>query len=95
MGLGIFALCYTLLYTFLGGQSVVAYVQNFEHKPHDVFFVDLEKMSTGVTYINIAIPLNISIIFEQIDMFDKYLDSLLQFNTTTTTTPTSDASRTL
>jgi hypothetical protein len=48
-------------------------------------------MSTGVTYINIAIPLNISIIFEQIDMFDKYLDSFIQFNTSTAT-PTSDTS---
>ncbi len=48
-------------------------------------------MSTGVTYINIAIPLKMSIMFEQIDIFSKYLDSLFQCNTSTATpTPTSD-----
>jgi hypothetical protein len=93
MGLGIFALCYTLLYSILGGQSVVAYVKNLDHKPHHVIFDDLGKMSTGVTYINIAIPLNISIILEQIDMFDKYLDSWLQFNISVkASSPTSDTS---
>ena len=39
-------------------------------------------MSTGVTYINIAIPLNISIMTEQINMFSSYLDGLTNFNTT-------------
>jgi hypothetical protein len=47
-------------------------------------FDDLVKMSKGVTYINIAIPLNISIIFEQIEMFSNYLDSIIQFNSSVT-----------
>jgi hypothetical protein len=80
LGLSIFALCYTVLFTFMGGQSVIAYVHNFENRPHHIIFDDLGKMSTGVTYINIAIPLNISIMFEQINMFSKYLDSFTQFN---------------
>ncbi len=76
----------------MGGQSVVAYVQDFKNRPHHVIFDDLGKMSTGVTYINIAIPLNISIIFEQIDMFDKYLDSLIQFEVVKADRPNSDTS---
>jgi hypothetical protein len=93
LGLGMFGICYTLLYTFLGGQSVVAYVQDFKNRPHHIIFDDLGNMSTGVTYINIAIPLNISIIFEQIDIFDKYLDSLIQFNISIkASSPTSDTS---
>jgi hypothetical protein len=37
LGLGIFALCYTVLFAFMGCQSVMAYVQNF------VIFDDLGK----------------------------------------------------
>ena len=37
-------------------------------------------MSTGVTYINIAIPLNLTIMFQQIKMFDQYLDSIIKKN---------------
>jgi hypothetical protein len=50
-------------------------------------------MSTGVTYINIAIPLNISIMFEQIEMFSNYLDYLSQFNNSVTSSNSDTSGR--
>ena len=82
LGFLVIAICYGTLFCALGTQSAVAFVKNLENRPHHVIFDDLGKMSTGVTYINIAIPLNISIMSEQIDMFSAYLDSLTKSNST-------------
>ncbi len=83
MGLCLVAMIYALLFTIIGINSAVAYVKNVQ--PHHVIFDDLGKMSTGVTYINIAIPLNITILYEQIAMFSDYLDKINTFNSSTST----------
>ena len=76
LGFYLIFVCYASLFVLLGAKTAVAYVREFENRPHHVIFDDLGKMSTGVTYINIAIPLNISIMSHQIEMFEAYLDSL-------------------
>ncbi len=58
----------------------MAYFKDIENRPHHVIFEDLGKVSTGVININIAIPLNISIMSKQIDMFSGFLDSLTVFD---------------
>jgi hypothetical protein len=49
---------------------------------HHVIFDNLGQLSTGVTYINVAIPLNISILYNEIEIFENYLESILQRNQT-------------
>jgi hypothetical protein len=78
-GLYSITMCYNMLFTVLGSHSVS--VKIFESKTNHVIFDDLGKMSTGGTYINIAIPLNILMMTEQINM-SNYLDYLFAFNTT-------------
>ena len=80
MGFSMIFFCYITLFSIIGGQSAMAFVRDFENKPHHVIFDDLGKMSTGVTYINVAIPLNISIMNHQIEMFDGYLATLQKFD---------------
>ena len=53
--------------------SVVNFVNTHSHH---VIFDDLGKLSTGVTYINVAIPLNLTSIETQIHLFDSYLQSI-------------------
>ena len=73
----IFAL-YLIIYTILLAQTAEAYVQNkAQVDSHHVIFDNLGKLSTGITYINVAIPLNISVMSTQIDIFDQFLDRIL------------------
>ena len=44
---------------------------------HYVIFDNLGKLSTGITYINVEIPLNISVMSTQINIFDQFLDKIL------------------
>ena len=44
---------------------------------HHVIFDDLGKLSTGVTYINVAIPLNLTSYESQINLFHSYLDGII------------------
>ena len=78
MGFFVIGLCYVALFSTLGANKAVAYVK--DTSPHHVIFDDLGKMSTGVTYINIAIPLNLTLMFQQIKMFDQYLDTIIKKN---------------
>ena len=43
---------------------------------HHVIFDDLGKLSTGVTYINVAIPLNLTNYETQLNLFENYLQSI-------------------
>ena len=73
----IFAL-YLIIYTILLAQTAEAYVQNkAQVDSHHVIFDNLGKLSTGITYINVVIPLNISVMSTQINIFDQFLDSIL------------------
>ena len=69
---------YLIFYTMFIAQLANAYVQNkAQVDSHHVIFDNLGKLSTGITYINVAIPLNISVMSTQIDIFDKFLDNIL------------------
>ena len=76
---------YFIAYTFILSNSVMGYVQNKAMvDSHHVIFDNLGKMSTGITYINVAIPLNISIFATQIGLFDSFLTNLITAYTNTT-----------
>ena len=76
---------YFIAYTFILSNSVMGYVQNKAMvDSHHVIFDNLGKMSTGITYINVAIPLNISIFSTQIGLFDSFLTNLITAYTNTT-----------
>ena len=66
-------------------NSVMGYVQNKAMvDSHHVIFDNLGKLSTGITYINVAIPLNISIFTTQLELFDSFLTNILTAYTNTT-----------
>ena len=55
----------------------MGYVQNKAMvDSHHVIFDNLGKLSTGITYINVAIPLNISIFTTQLELFDFFLTNI-------------------
>ena len=67
-----------MFYTVFIAQTANAYVQNkAQVDSHHVIFDNLGKLSTGITYINVAIPLNISVMSQQINIFDQFLDNIL------------------
>jgi hypothetical protein len=84
LSLYLIALCYATLFVTMGCQSTEAYIKNYESKPHHNIFDNLGKMSTGITNINVAIPLNISILEQQIKMFSEYVHKLTSFKNNNT-----------
>ena len=68
----------------LNAQPAAGLVSNINMNSHHVIFDNLGQISTGVTYINVAIPLNMSIAFKQIGLFEDFLDSIIN-------SPTSDS----
>ena len=74
-------------------QPTDGLVSNINMNSHHVIFDNLGQISTGVTYINVAIPLNISIAFKQIGLFEEFLSSIINSApTTNTSTSTSNHS---
>ena len=74
-------------------QPTDGLVSNVNMNSHHVIFDNLGQISTGVTYINVAIPLNISIAFKQIGLFEEFLSSIINSApTTNTSTSTSNHS---
>ena len=68
----------------------MGYVQNKAMvDSHHVIFDNLGKLSTGITYINVAIPLNISIFTTQIGLFDSFLTNIITAYTNTTNSTSS------
>ena len=68
---------YLIIYSILVVDLAEATITNFANSnSHHVIFDDLGKLSTGVTYINVAIPLNLTNYETQINLFDTYLDSI-------------------
>ncbi len=76
--IGLPYLILTSVFTF---QSVQGMINQSLHS-HHVIFDNLGQLSTGVTYINVAIPLNISILYNEIEIFENYLESILRKNQT-------------
>ena len=74
---------YLILISILGFQTAHRLVHQAMNS-HHVIFDDLGQLSTGVTYINVAIPLKVSVLYNEIDIFKKYLESIYKQNTTTT-----------
>ena len=64
--------------------QVTAYDFKYVPTNHHVIFDNLGKLSTGVTYINIAITVNVTTFEEQIDMFSSQLENLLNTSNSST-----------
>jgi hypothetical protein len=76
---------YIFTYAMILNNSVMGYVQNKAMvDSHHVIFDNLGKLSTGITYINVAIPLNISIFTTQLELSDSFLTNILTAYTNTT-----------
>ena len=68
----------------------MGYVQNKAMvDSHHVIFDSLGKQSTGITYINVAIPLNISIFTTQLGLFHSFLNNIITAYTNTTNSTSS------
>ena len=68
----------------------MGYIQNKAMvDSHHVIFDNLGKMSTGITYINVAIPLNISIFTTQLALFDSFLTNIITAYTNKTNSTSS------
>ena len=74
---------YLILTSAFVFQSVHGMISQSLHS-HHVIFDNLGQLSTGVTYINVAVPLNISILYNEIEIFEDYLESILRKNQTLT-----------
>ena len=58
-------------------QPANGLVSNMNMNSHHVIFDNLGQISTGVTYINVAIPLNVTVAFKQIWLFEEFLNSII------------------
>ena len=78
-------------------QPTDGLVSNINMNSHHVIFDNLGQFSTGVTYINVAIPLNISVAFKQIGLFEEFLVSIINSapntNISASTSPQSSINR--
>ena len=84
-----FALGYLSIYSTLCGTMVMGYIQDKAiMDSHHVIFDNLGKLSTGITYINVAIPLNISILSQQLSLFENFLDNIVGNHSNKTTPKT-------
>ena len=82
------ACIYIFSYFGAGTYYANAYIQNKNQvDSHHVIFDNLGKLSTGITYINVAIPLNTTVLYRQISTFESFLDEIINANISTTERP--------